>query len=146
VKKILSGKYVIDASVVLQFILQEGPIDQLWLSEALRQQERQPNQQFLFSTSLLPLEVANALRFNLPSQKQMHKAISRFNELPLTILPLSAQLVEDSLLMAHRLGTTVYDTSYHILALERGAVFVTADGDYYKKAQELGSVELVVGS
>ena len=45
--------------------------------------------------------------------------------------------------IAYELGTTVYDASYHVLAIARNAIYITADKKYFDKAKQLGNIELI---
>lgn len=135
--------YIVDASVILQSILQENCQTHEWLAETLLRQEVEKTNQFLFSSTFLPLGVANGLRFSLKETSQLSKAIRRFNRLPIELIEVNQGLVKESLFKAKQLNTTVYDTSYHLLALKRDAVFVTADKQYFAKARGLGSIELL---
>lgn len=40
-------------------------------------------------------------------------------------------------------GATFYDASYHALALDKGALFLTADKKYYEKAKSFGHIKLL---
>lgn len=42
--------------------------------------------------------------------------------------------------IAQELGKHLFDSLYHAVALEHGAVLVSADAKYYRKAQRLGSL------
>lgn len=63
-------------------------------------------------------------------------------------LPGVAVLDSDSILlaaaqMAVDLGEHVFDTLYHAAAIESGALLVTADERYFKRARRLGSIRLL---
>jgi predicted nucleic acid-binding protein len=45
--------------------------------------------------------------------------------------------------MAARLNHHLFDTLYHAVALEEGAVLVTADEAYFNKASHLGGIQLL---
>ncbi|HEY3130168.1 MAG TPA: type II toxin-antitoxin system VapC family toxin [Acidobacteriota bacterium] len=45
--------------------------------------------------------------------------------------------------MALDFGVTYYDASYHALAMQERAVFITADERYYRKAKTRGSILLL---
>lgn len=40
--------------------------------------------------------------------------------------------------LMRRFGVTFYDAAYHAVALNRGGVFVTADGNYFRKTSAAG--------
>jgi len=91
---------------------------------------------------LLPFEVANALRFNIKDPTLAIKTYEVFSRLPIDITPLSAGQLGEALVASYRFATTLYDTSYHLLAKLMGATFITCDREYFKKADSWGSIEL----
>lgn len=134
--------YVVDASVILTSLLQTR-FDVL----------KKVNKYFtllakgeikMISTNFLKTEVANGLRFNLKDAEMAVKFFNDFCDLPIEIHKLSASLYEEGIYKSFKYNTTVYDTLYHILALDQRAVFLTCDEDYYKKAKRLGDIELVI--
>ncbi len=134
-------KYVVDASVVLRGILEvkKAVVDEI--REYFVQAEG--NKLELHSQSFLKMEVANGIRFNEKDASKSTKLLDVFFKLPIKFVDLNQTLYEESLLISYKLGTTVYDTSYHILAKAHGAVFLTCDEEYYRKAKALGDVELI---
>ncbi len=67
------------------------------------------------------------------------------------LLDLDCRFVEEPAIyatavnLAIRLQHHLFDTLYHATALHiPGAVFITADGGYYDKAREIGSIRLLV--
>lgn len=135
-------RYVIDASIVLAALLESrksvlGKIKRfLSLIESGKIEA--------FSTPFLKTEVANGLRFNEENPTKAVKLFDGFLTLPIEYQKISAPLYEESIFLSYKLGTTVYDTLYHVLALDQNATFLTCDEDYYKKAKSLGEIELVV--
>lgn len=134
-------KYVVDASVILTEILEsrKGVVDQI--KEYLISAEKRKIE--LFSTSFLETEVANGIRFSEKNQQKASKLLKVFFKLPIKPIALESVLYDEILLVSYKLGTTVYDTSYHILAKAQNAIFLTCDEDYYKKAKSFGDVELI---
>lgn len=59
---------------------------------------------------------------------------------------LKVEVVEDAAIykrasrIAQDLGKHVFDSLYHAVALEHGAVLVSADSNYYRKARRLGGL------
>ncbi len=136
--------YVVDASVILQALLSERTKAKQWLATVLAKKEQGTSGAALISSCLLPLEVANGLRYTLGNTQKAQQVMTSFNRLPIKVVDLSPDLIVESVAEAKRLQTTVYDTSYHLLALQRGLVFATADEKYFRKAKGLGQIKLVV--
>lgn len=132
---------VVDASVVLQFLLNENTRLVENFSEILR--EAKKKKLMLLSHTLLGLEVLNGLRFSLRDQNKAEEIGAIFLRLPIGIIVLSDAHIQKALSLSYVYGTTVYDASYHVLALARNATFLTADREYYKKAQHIGKIELL---
>lgn len=132
---------VVDASVVAAYLLDhDADIEQK--VRTLFHEERK-HKIHLLSTGLLSLEVANALRFRLRDQALANETFEKFQQLPIDIVPLTAVQISKSLRVAYECGTTVYDASYHVLALVRNGEYLTADGEYYRKAKHLGKIVYV---
>lgn len=135
-------KYVLDASSVLRYLLEEE-INLITKRIEKVLKDTQKGKAKLFSSHLLPLEVGNGLRFTLKDEKLAEAAFDIFLKLPVDLLPFSKALLQKILSQSYLLKTTFYDTSYHLLAKTRGATFVTSDREYYKKAKELGDIEFL---
>ena|SRR3989344_3279822 len=133
--------YVLDASIVLTVILEMKPKLVEDIKTLLRSAKN--GKYKLISSDFLKIEVANGLRFNEKNKNKAEKLFQHYVNLPIAYLPLETVILEKSLSTAFVLGTTVYDTSYHILAKAQGAIFLTCDSEYYKKAKELGDIELI---
>ncbi|MEK7577809.1 MAG: type II toxin-antitoxin system VapC family toxin [Patescibacteria group bacterium] len=133
--------FVVDASVILRFLLKEDTALVDIFSNMLRDAKKRTL--ILLSTPLLPLEVANGLRFTLKDQKIAEEIGSILLQLPILIVPLSDALIQKALSFSYDCGTTVYDASYHVLSIARNAMYITADKKYFDKAKQLGKIELI---
>lgn len=134
-------KYVLDASAVLVLVLENRDslvekVKTIFKSSAAGKAK-------LISSQLLKLEVANGIRFNEKDETKAQRLYKSFFDLPIKFIDLSESLYNQSLKISYNLGTTVYDTSYHILAKSQNAIFLTCDEKYYNKAEKLGNIELV---
>lgn len=134
-------QYVVDASVILTALLESreslvGKIEKYFRSA-------REGKSHLFSIPFVTVEVANGLRFNTRDKDIALKLFGGFQELQIKKVSLSNSQYEKILGLSYEIGTTVYDTSYHILAKSLGATFLTCDADYYKKAAKLGNIELL---
>ena len=134
-------RYVVDASVVVKALLKESEKVTKKFEKILALAES--GGVLLLSHSLLPLEVANALRFSQNPEEVIRDLYKVYLTLPIESVELTGALKEEILAESYRFKTTVYDTSYHILAKAYGAVFLTSDREYFKKAKALGDIELV---
>lgn len=136
------NRYVVDASIVLVGLLESREslvkkIKEIFLSA-------KKGKCVLISSSFLKIEVANGLRFNERDITKAGKLLNGFLDLPIKFISLNDVLYEQSLFKSYEFGTTVYDTSYHVLAKANGAIFLTCDEEYYKKAKSLGDIELLI--
>lgn len=132
---------VIDASVVVRYLIKEDEVLADIFSEILRQSKKKTDA--LSSSPLLSLEVGNALRFSIKDVQLSEEAMRRFFRLPITITPLTDAQVQKAITLSYKCGTTVYDASYHVLALAHNATYLTADRQYYEKAKQIGKIRLV---
>lgn len=133
--------YILDASFVLGSILEDNPVAFKKIKSINRQVEDVKAE--IYSLPLLPLEVANGLRFRLKDNKKALLFLDKFSGLPIKYFPLSFNQISEILILSYTHQTTVYDTSYHFLALLLDGIFLTCDEDYYRKAKELNHIELV---
>src|SRR3990167_503138 len=134
-------KYVVDASVVLVGLL-ESRADLVEKVKNVFKSSAEVKVKLL-SSQFLKIEVANGIRFNERNETKARKLFEGFFDLPIKFVELNESLYDQSLQTSYDLGTTVYDTSYHILAKTQNAIFLTCDEDYYKKAKSLGDIELI---
>ena len=96
----------------------------------------------LISSKLLDFEVANALRFGTKYKEKSLDVWNDFVSLPIKKYVLTKKEFAEVIRHSYLNNTTVYDTSYHLLAISKGAKFLTCDSEYFKKAESLGSIEL----
>lgn len=134
-------KYILDASVVLAVILESGEGLVEKVKDVFKASVK--GKVKLSSSHFLKLEVANGIRFNEKDEAKAQKLYEGFFGLPIKFIDFNESLYKQSLQTAYDLGTTVYDTSYHILAKSQNAVFLTCDEKYYQKAKDLGGIELI---
>ena len=134
--------YVVDASIVLQTSLNESESVKIFFGKLLKDAEQ--DKIILISSKLLPIEVANGLRYGIKDKEELIDTFRDFLKTPIKTLVLTNVQKEKTLEIAFDLGTTVYDTSYHVLAKAHNAVLLTCDQEYYKRAKELGDIELII--
>lgn len=88
------------------------------------------------------IEFANGVRFSTRDMPTATRTFERFTALALPVLELTPPDIHAIVDLSYRLDTTIYDTSYHYVALMHEGIFVTCDKGYYKKASQLGHIEL----
>jgi predicted nucleic acid-binding protein len=137
---ITSNLYVLDASVILK-----------WVLDAPDEADRN------VALSLLHAWVAGECEFVLPSLwlyevgniigRNVADKAAEFMKLLIDYRiaeePVSADIAERTLSIMTGCGVTFYDAVYHAVALERKGTLVTADGAYLKKAGRLGNAVLL---
>ena len=133
-------KYVLDASVILTFLLGNNPTVNHRFPVLL--QKASHNALKLYSTSFLPFEIGNGLRYTLNDPPLAQLIFDRFTQLPITLINLSFAQQMTTLHLCYQLKTSFYDTSYHVLAQTLQATFITCDKKYYQKAKNLKSIRL----
>lgn len=131
------GLFVPDASVILKWVLpsrDEGEVEQ-----ALRLRDQAvAGEVELLVPPLWQYEVGNTLARRFPEQAQaLIDALIRFG---MHECPPTQSWRERALDLVRAFGVTFYDASYHALALEQGARFVTADERYIRRAGHAGEV------
>lgn len=126
---------VIDASVALDWFLQEtdSAAAQVLMDDSINEVIR------LFTPELLFMEVIKALQ-NTPgiTMDLIDKGIAGLWGLKLTVVPLDGKLLKEAGRLAFKLDTTVYETLYLALAIERDCELVTANEEFLEKIREAG--------
>jgi predicted nucleic acid-binding protein len=130
---------VLDASIVLRFLLKEDDEIERTFSELLRGTKKKKI--ILVSNTFLQIEVANGLRFGIKDSTFAEKLLSVFLQLPITYVEFTQAQIQKALYISYKCKTTVYDASYHVLAISRNARLLTADREYFKKAHHIGNID-----
>lgn len=132
---------VIDASFVLRALLSSESNATVVFKKIFKDQENKKIK--IYSTSLMPLEIANGLRFSLKDRNLAEKIFSKFSLLNIEYFILNSQHIQNILSMSSDLDATVYDTSYHFLAKLLDGEFYTCDKEYFRKAEKEGNIILL---
>lgn len=132
--------YVLDASIVLNYLFSESNKVKSLIETIIKQASNKKIS--LLSTPLLSIEVANGLRFKLSDPTLTKRVLSSFLALPITYRKLTNPELLQSTESSYLYKTTVYDSTYHILAISHNAIFLTCDQKYYNQAKKLGHIEL----
>ena len=134
--------FVLDASFILSAILEYRLDASKKIKDIYKQADHGKTE--IYSIPLLPLEVANGLRFQLRDEKKALLFLEKFSGLSIRYLSSTPNQVSEILTLSYKLQTTVYDTSYHFLAIVLDGIFLTCDREYFHKAKKLGFIELVI--
>lgn len=132
--------YVVDASILLTALLEKSETVSRKVKEIFKAVRAKKTK--IYSSNLLPLEMANGLRFTIKDRKLAGETFRKFSALPIIFFNLKIEHLGKVLELAYRQGTSVYDTSYHFLAKMLMGTFLTCDRKYYEKAKGLKSIEL----
>ena len=135
-----SKEAVIDASVVIKWFSQEEATDRALTVRG----EHVEGKQTLVAPDLLVYEIANALRFR-PGFTSLAtaRAIRDLLDLGLDLIVPSRELIRRGSEMAYAYGITVYDASYLALGELLGVEVITADKEFFKKAQGCGFLRML---
>ncbi|HYC05383.1 MAG TPA: type II toxin-antitoxin system VapC family toxin [Azospirillaceae bacterium] len=118
----LSGTLIVDASIGLKWVVPENGTGEAFQIVRGRR---------LLVPALFWLEAANALaskvRRGVLTAKAAAEAFEDLKRVPLETVEITPALAMDALAIANRLGHTVYDCAYLVLAASRDAVVMTAD-------------------
>ncbi|MDP3994932.1 MAG: type II toxin-antitoxin system VapC family toxin [bacterium] len=134
-------KYVVDASFVLKSLLKENKSVYFVFRRTFK--KARLNKIKMFAPSFILSEVANAIRYSTKDTKEALSTFDDFLSLPINFIDLDGLDYKKVIEISYTQNTTVYDTSYHVLAKAQNAVFLTCDEEYYKKAKSLGDIELI---
>ncbi len=129
---------VIDTSVIMKYLTNKGSVAGVWLLGALKDKQTK-----LISSDLFHFEVTNAIRYSPTSQENMPRQIMAALSLPIEIIKISDKGFSKIAKIAKENDTTVYDTSYHFLAITMDGIFITCDRDYFRKSKHLGYINLL---
>lgn len=130
---------VIDASVVIGYLINSNKTAALEFPKLLlRAYEKKIK---ILSLDLLPLEVANGLRYSGTDREINKQALLKFVKLPIKLNSLSNDLLIQAADYAYQNRTTVYDTAYHLLAISRNSILLTGDKQYFQAAKKLEHIK-----
>lgn len=131
---------VLDASVILKWVLRSA--DEGDQETALRIRDLAIEEKVLLKVpSLWLYEVGNTISRIFPKQsRELLLALTAFG---LEEVPWNQQWFDQCLAIVQRYKVTFYDATYHSLAIVEKGIFVTADKQYVRKTQALGSVQSI---
>ena len=132
---------VVDASLVLGFLIKSNKIAIKEFPQLLQSEKN--GKLKIVSLALLPLEVANGLRFSRSGREMTAAILEKFTNLPIKLVNLTDNLLIQATDYAYQNKTTVYDTAYHLLAISRNSNLLTCDRKYYLAAKLLNHIKYI---
>jgi predicted nucleic acid-binding protein len=140
-RRFLHKRVVVDASVLLKFFLGEDDAD--IVKELL--QMCMKGEMALFATSLVVFEVLNTIARSYSDPDDACRAYKEFGKLNIGLIDPSDKYVEQAIHdVSENKNISYYDASYHALARDMDAVFLTADKKYYNAMKKRGGMVLFV--
>lgn len=126
---------VIDASVALDWFLQEtdSAAAQVLMDDSINEVIRLLTPELLFMEVIKALQKTPGITMSL-----IEKAVAGLWGLKLTVVPLEGKLLKEAGRLAFRLNTTIYETLYLALAIERDCELITANEQFLEKVREAG--------
>lgn len=134
-------KYVIDASVVINSLI-ENNRDVRFSCKKIVDYCKDPKVK-VFAPDSLKQEVANVLLMAVKDVDKASTFFDTFLDFKITYIRIDDSLLKKALEIASAVHDTVYDATYHAVAIIRGATYLTCDKKYFERAKEWGSIELV---
>ncbi len=134
-------KYVIDASVVINSLI-ENNRDVRFSCKKIVDYCKDPKVK-VFAPDSLKQEVANVLLMAVKDVDKARTFFDTFLDFKITYIRIDDSLLKKTLEIASAVHDTVYDATYHSLALSRSATFLTCDQKYFERAKGWGGVKVV---
>ncbi len=132
--------FIVDTSVLLKFVVNEE--EDMVQAERLRKLFIEGDIQIAVP-SIFYYELTNTLIRKISAHEAM-KAVSFFRLTGLQEYDFDDILMSHALsLLTDSLKVSVYDASYHALAIQKKATFITADKKYYQHMKHHGHVKLL---
>jgi len=135
-------KYVTDASFILKSLLEKKTTVLIKFRTVFKMESEGKIK--VMAPRFLITEVANAIRYSTKDEKEAIMTFEDFLKLPINFIDITNLDYKKVIELSYAQNTTVYDTSYHVLAKAMNATFLTCDRDYHKKAKKLGDIELII--
>ena len=138
-KKYFQSRVVLDASILLKvFFKEEGSkeIEKLFKMAKKKQLT-------IITPSLIKFEVLNSLAKNIKDLTKVTERVKKFQRLDLMIMEPENKSTMEALKEATlKKNVTYYDASYHALAKDFDATFITADKKYFDSVENKENIEL----
>ena len=132
---------VLDSSVALKWIF----ADEEGAEHAMRvRNEHASGKNEIVVPSLFFYEIANVLASKVKlSAAETLEAFELISAFEFSVDEFENSEYMESMSFAIKHKVSVYDASYHVLAMRLGCRFLTADRKFFNKVKELGVVELL---
>ncbi len=125
---------VVDASVVFKWLADEDPVSTAKAREILAEVLEGTDE--ASAPDILLYEIANILTFKTKLElKDVEDTWKRFIRYPIKFSYPDADFLRKCLIFSKENGVTIYDSSYIILAEEKGSDFITSDQKLVKKVK-----------
>ncbi len=134
-------KVVADASVALKWLFHDAPGETdvakaLSLLDGVRKGAID-----LIQPDHWIIEVAQVAVLKTP--ERANDLMAQLQAITFKSIP-SSEILEKSMELSARLKHHLFDVVYHAIALEHGALLITADDRYFAKAFRLGNIKMLV--
>jgi predicted nucleic acid-binding protein len=135
------SQYVLDASVIVKWLIPENPdehnvAEALALLSALRAGTMVVRQPFHWLADVAAVGVRL-------KPDTIVDDIADLQELGIISVAETQPLWKIACSLAIRLNHHLFDTLYHAVALHSGVLLITADEQYFRKAKDIGNIQLL---
>lgn len=136
----IRGNFVVDSSVAIKWFTEEEHSEiALALREAYSLGEAE-----IAAPDLILYEVSNALRYNKAfHEEDVRESVDSILKLSIILTSPTQQIIGEALALAFQYNATFYDAYFLALAEAIKFVLITADGEFYEKVKERGTIKLL---
>lgn len=134
-------RYVVDASFMIEALTEPDSLASGELTCIL--EEVQAGKLEILAPNILGYEMANFFSREQLSKEQGSRLAEQFNSLPILSVQFSVGDLLRTVWLARELYVSAYNATFHLLALENDATFLTLDKKYFSKAKIKGAIRLV---
>jgi len=134
-------RYVVDASFMIEALTEPDSLASGELACIL--EEVQAGKLEILAPNILGYEMANFFSREQLSKEQGSRLAEQFNSLPILSVQFSVGDLLRTVWLARELYASAYNATFHLLALENDATFLTLDKKYFSKAKIKGAIRLV---
>lgn len=132
-------RIVIDTSVLIKAFLNEDKSDLVRGLILLHKEQKMA----LISTNLLIFELLNVLSKKIKDAKLVSESYRKFKDMSISLIEPDDEYIDDAIkITCMRKNISYYDASYHVLAKNMDAIFLTADRLYFEAMKRYGNIEL----
>lgn len=128
-------KYFADASLVLELILSEERETKLKVADFMANNK-------IYSSEFMKLEVSNVSVKRIKDFNLSQLLYKEVLGLPISYISITDSILASAREVSYKYNVSVYDATYHVIALQYGFILVTLDRKYFQKAKTLGGIQL----